>query len=498
MSTESGRHLRARRWRFVFNNPQDKEYTPESFLKKLSDYHKTKRLVFQLESGDAEGTPHYQGYIELTDAVSRFRLSKCIGYEFDLRTCDGTAQSNYTYCTKESTRLSGPYEYGDWTVTQGDRNDIQRFKDDVVSGMPSMELCQQHTKFFMNCPKGAEKIIDLLRPKRTLSPRVFLFFGLPGCGKSYLARRVPGTKYVKEPGHSWFLKYDGESVLIMDDFAGGKSKMGLMQLLRLLDRYAYTGEKKGGHCDIAATTIVLTSNYHPLQWYKWEKYKEQWHALSRRITNVICWTKTNNPDTGLPTPFVADKAKFFPELVLKSRPVPHMWQHGPPPIPTICPESYIIEPVSPHLYSSDEDNVHSLFFEDRHSQVEIPILVKPAKRNPRLVFSKELHGSPSSIEARLLPYPPSRLATTSQSYLDAASFPGSPAGSPHEDSPEAEKDDIPPPSLDSVFKPSLKSTSAIRSLIGSPRSPPFLQRSPQSPRLRSPGLYDRSLAPSFT
>nr|WGT79593.1 master replication initiator protein [Sophora yellow stunt virus] len=88
-------------WCFTVNNPQE----PIVFLE-----DKFKYLVYQLEAGD-NGTPHYQGYVEMKKRTSLPQMKKMFpnAYVEKKRTSQAEARQ---YCMKEEGRLQGPWEYG--------------------------------------------------------------------------------------------------------------------------------------------------------------------------------------------------------------------------------------------------------------------------------------------------------------------------------------------------------------------------------------------------
>ena len=72
-----------------------------------------KYCVYQLEVG-AEGTEHFQGYMELSGKHSFKKLHLIPGLErAHFETRRGTAAQAITYCTKLDTRVSGPYHVGE-------------------------------------------------------------------------------------------------------------------------------------------------------------------------------------------------------------------------------------------------------------------------------------------------------------------------------------------------------------------------------------------------
>lgn len=72
-----------------------------------------KYCVYQLEVG-AEGTEHFQGYMELSGKHSYKQLHGIIGLErAHFETRRGSGPQAITYCTKVDTRVAGPYHMGE-------------------------------------------------------------------------------------------------------------------------------------------------------------------------------------------------------------------------------------------------------------------------------------------------------------------------------------------------------------------------------------------------
>ncbi len=84
----------------------------------------------------------------------------------------------------------------------------------------------------------------------------------------------------------WFDGYDGHEQVLLDDFAGGKSGIRLVHLLRLLHPFPERVEVKGGHVWWNPSEIVITTNVHPNDWYVYVGRANQRLALKRRIAEV--------------------------------------------------------------------------------------------------------------------------------------------------------------------------------------------------------------------
>jgi len=91
-------------------------------LKYLENNADVVYIVFQEEEGE-EGTPHIQGYIQLASRKRISGVKAIVGDRAHLERARGSPTQNRTYCTKEDTRLGGPFEFGAMRG-QGKRNDL--------------------------------------------------------------------------------------------------------------------------------------------------------------------------------------------------------------------------------------------------------------------------------------------------------------------------------------------------------------------------------------
>ncbi len=92
----------------------------------------------------------------------------------------------------------------------------------------------------------------------------------------------------------WFDGYNGEDVILCDDFTYDpvKRTLGLHQIgwwLKFLDRYPMRLEVKGGSLRHQAKAIYITTNQNPrTQWWINETQKQQ-NAFWRRITRLVTY-----------------------------------------------------------------------------------------------------------------------------------------------------------------------------------------------------------------
>ncbi len=127
---------------------------------------------------------------------------------------------------------------------------------------------------------------DMSRKKPEYKSRdIVLLCGLPGAGKTRAAREVEDLYIVPIMNKTmWFDRYDGESAVLLDDFAG---HVRVDSLLRILHEYSESVEFKGGHVDFNPDLIILTSSAVPRDWYDWSNREDKYQALLRRIKHLI-------------------------------------------------------------------------------------------------------------------------------------------------------------------------------------------------------------------
>lgn len=278
----------SRRWTWTFNNPQIEEIAK---IKDLCNKEGVLYLIFQLEKGE-KGTPHLQGYIRTKNPIRFSTLKNWFPRAPHLEKSKGTDSQNKKYCSKEEGRLDGPWEFGTCAEGQGTRCDLAATAEaalnkdnsllDIVKKFPSESL-----KYFGNIVK----IRSFLPAPERDSVKSWLLVGPTGTGKTTAAfKRFPGA-YRITLGNcgTWFDGYNGEDVLIIDEFAG---QMPATRLIPMLDKFPLRIESKGGSYWAAWTTVVITSNYLPEEWYDQTRFQSHIDAINRRIeiVNIESWT----------------------------------------------------------------------------------------------------------------------------------------------------------------------------------------------------------------
>jgi hypothetical protein len=267
----------AKHWCFTLNNYTDEEYAA---LQALGAELPTpiEYLVFGKEKGQ-EGTPHLQGYIALSKKRYFNFIKATIGERAHIECAKGSPKQASDYCKKDEEFV----EYGQLPRGKGARTDLDNVVQLALDGANFRTIARNDPAAAIRYGSGVCRIIALKRPKRDHPPIIWTFWGKTGTGKT---RRVwefadEEELWVHSGGGKWFDGYDGHRAALFDDLDGSVFK--LAYLLRLLDRYPFPVEIKGGFTWWRPRTIYITTNIHPNDWYP-NANEEHKRALLRRLT----------------------------------------------------------------------------------------------------------------------------------------------------------------------------------------------------------------------
>lgn len=146
-----------------------------------------KYVVYQLERGTVCGRLHWQGFIRFKKGTSfenaqrYFADDITMGKKPSLRGRQGTPDEARNYCTKEATRVMGPYEYGRWN-SQGHRSDLDSFaratREAAESGAnwrtAARAVAEEFPGTFMRMSRNARDTFDVFsrpEPDADFQPR---------------------------------------------------------------------------------------------------------------------------------------------------------------------------------------------------------------------------------------------------------------------------------------------------------------------------------------
>ena len=158
----------------------------------------------------------------------------------------------------------------------------------IDEGKTDLDIANEYFGYYLQTYRGINHYRLLLSEERDFKTMVTVIVGPTGTGKSSWC-----AKYLKDPfwktRGEWWDGYHNQGVVIIDEFYGW---IKYDETLRLLDRYPYRVQIKGGYVQFNSKMIFITSNKMPEEWFKNIEDKQ---PLLRRIDNL--WRKeTLNDD----------------------------------------------------------------------------------------------------------------------------------------------------------------------------------------------------------
>lgn len=169
----------------------------------------------------------------------------------------GTAHEAAEYCKKE-----GDY-YEEGTLPLNGGETAKRNYDLIIATCKQGKFDDLDSQFFFNhyhtCKRIRQDYPVYVADAEDVTG--YWYHGPPRTGKSRFARQENPVFYDK-PCNKWWDGYDGQEVVIIDDF--DRKELG-HHLKRWTDRYSFPAEQKGTTIQIRPKRIVITSNYTPEQ-----------------------------------------------------------------------------------------------------------------------------------------------------------------------------------------------------------------------------------------
>lgn len=257
---------RARCWCFTLNN-----YSEEEFWNIIGDIGNYTYIVVGFEVGD-EGTPHLQGYIEFPEA-KRFQTLQKFNDRIHWAKRFATASQASDYCKEDGLF----FELG--TIShQGKRNDILEAIKMIDDGFKWEDIAKENPVTYVKFNRGLNAYKNAISKHRTGPPEVHWRWGKSGVGKTrYCVEKHP-DHYMKDDT-KWWDGYEWNEAIIIDDFDG---EWPYRTLLKLFDRYKFSGQNKFGYIKINSPFIYITSEYPPSHYWQDNKLTQ----ITRRLASV--------------------------------------------------------------------------------------------------------------------------------------------------------------------------------------------------------------------
>lgn len=245
-------------------------------------------ICFQKEICPRTQKPHYQGYIQWKPKI-RKRLSgmKKVHPTAHWEVCRGSDLDNHKYCSKSETSIEGSFqEFGERRTTKGSRgkrSDLDAVKEMIDQGASELEIADAHFGTWCRNYRAFGRYRMLNAKPRKFKTEVIVILGNPGSGKSRKAWDDYPTAY-SWTDTKWWDGYENQETVIMDDFKG---TMTYTSMLKLLDRYPFKVETKGGFREFNSKRIIITSSVEIEDWYDYDETRRFVSEMTRRIDKVV-------------------------------------------------------------------------------------------------------------------------------------------------------------------------------------------------------------------
>lgn len=285
---------RKRAWCFTLNNPTEQEIED---LRSAVGSDRCKRAIFGRE-GQSEGkTPHLQGVVEWTHAVSLSGTKKRLGSNrYHLQPRRGTPWEAWSYCLKEDPEAE---TWGDAPTEDEDPNDSWGMALAVLENGGSVLDVIRRWPGHVRSINALERALIMIQNGQTQEWRdleVTYISGSPGCGKTRMVMEGEGygNVYRVRKGSNPWDGYDGQEAVLFDEF---RSDFKLAAMLEWLDGYPVALPARYQDKRAAFTRVYLVSNWELKDQYPGvqDQDPETWAAFLRRIHQVM----RMNPDGSL-------------------------------------------------------------------------------------------------------------------------------------------------------------------------------------------------------
>ena len=260
----------------------------------VDNFKKFDYFVFQVEKGVETGYKHYQLYLEHSKRVSFSTLKNIVPFAHIERR-EGTKKDAFEYCTKQDTRLHGPFEFGERPSFQ-DTNEVIRSKKemllaDVMKGKSDIELLVAYpTIFSQKLVNEYRKILGINLFTQNRDVVCTYITGVAGSGKSSYIRRKYGNEniyvvsdYERDP----FGGYVGQNVIVFEEY---RSQFPLSVFLQYLDIYPLQLPCRYSNVAARYTKVYVISNWDfNQQYFNCDTFDRK--AFARRFKYYLNVTK---------------------------------------------------------------------------------------------------------------------------------------------------------------------------------------------------------------
>lgn len=258
--------------------------------------------VFQQEKGGITGYEHFQCYVQLPSPRRWSTMKKMLadsGFDdahFERQWATGAAC--YRYCTKEDTRIDGPWVIGNIQMNdkQGQRSDIAKLKKMIMDGMSYNDVLLADETGNAGRYRAMLKDLQEARNAKKLDSQgwrkieVNYLSGASGVGKTrYIFDHYKSDEFYRITDYSnpWD-RYNGQKVVVFDEFSGQPT---IEEMLDWLDCYTTQLRARYNNRIGSYDEAWVISNLSLDEQYVY-KPEAQRAAFRRRFTHIYTMGET--------------------------------------------------------------------------------------------------------------------------------------------------------------------------------------------------------------
>lgn len=297
---------RHRKYILTINNPGS-DWTHEKIRAAL-DTLQLRYACMADEVGLQEHTPHTHVFFVAKTSAIRFSTVKGLFPTAHIEPAQGSSEENRAYVQKsgkwtsdEKTDTSVPGTFEEWGELpiehQGARSDLAILYEYVKDGLSNFEIMEQNPDYMLNLEK-IERARQAVREQQYRDTfrklEVTYIWGPTGVGKTRSVMEkygYSGVHRVTDYQHP-FDSYQGEDVLVFDEFRSRSSCIKIQDFLNYLDGYPLSLPCRYTNRVACYTKVYIISNLCLSRQYPDEQYNSPatFAALLRRIQKVVQYT----------------------------------------------------------------------------------------------------------------------------------------------------------------------------------------------------------------
>ena len=246
--------------------------------------------IWQRERCPTTGREHIHVYYRF---AARKRMSTVKQWldrpDAHLESAKGSEKDCRDYCTKEDTRIENgaehnPENYDPEVGKQGKRSDLEAIATKCRAGAPISVIANDHPGDFIRYHAGIKALAAAVGPKPPVQRDVTIavLWGATGVGKTHRMMMTYPDAYQVKPGRDPWGAYNGEKVILFDEF--DHTKWSIQEMNRYLDKWRCSLDRRYQDCYAAWTHVGICANCSPASWWPTAE-APLLQAIRRRLTN---------------------------------------------------------------------------------------------------------------------------------------------------------------------------------------------------------------------